>query len=73
MARATTITGGRNATEAIIPGRSVLSVGLPDLPAPEGWHWTLLTSVARLASLTVSTNRFPMRLLHPLIGTLSTP
>lgn len=50
MARAQTVTGGRNATAAIIPGRYALSVGFPDLPAPEGWRWTALSSVARLES-----------------------
>lgn len=46
--RAATRTGGRPATAAVIPGRYALSVGKPSLPAPDGWHWTLLADVARL-------------------------
>jgi type I restriction enzyme, S subunit len=45
-----TKTGGRDATTAVIPGRFALSVGRPDLPSPEGWCWTALTSVAKLES-----------------------
>lgn len=45
---ATTRTGGRAATTAVIPGRYGLSVGKPDLPAPDGWAWTRLADVARL-------------------------
>lgn len=45
-----TQTGGRPATKGVIPGRYALSVGNPDLPAPEGWHWTALADVARLES-----------------------
>ncbi len=43
-------TGGREATEGIIPGRFALSVGKPDLPVPPGWRWTALTEVAQLES-----------------------
>jgi len=43
-----TRTGGRAATEGVIPGKYALSVGLPPLHAPTGWAWTPLTSVARL-------------------------
>jgi len=50
MARAITITGGRNATEAVIPGDFCLSVGLPDRKAPSGWSWRPLTAIARLES-----------------------
>lgn len=50
MARVETRTGGRSATAAIIPGRAALAVGRPDLPAPDGWRWRLLTDLARLES-----------------------
>lgn len=45
-----TVTGGRDATLAVIPGRFALSVGRPDLPAPSNWKWTRLADVARLES-----------------------
>jgi len=50
MPRVHSKTGGRDATTAVIPGRYVLSVGLPDLQAPRGWTWKALSSVARLES-----------------------
>ena len=50
MSRRETSTGGRKATNAVIPGRIALSVGRPSLPAPEGFSWTKLTDVARLES-----------------------
>jgi type I restriction enzyme S subunit len=59
MARAQTVTGGRNATAAVIPGRCALSVGLPNLPAPEGWNWTPLSMVARLESGHTPSRRHP--------------
>ena len=59
MARAQTITGGRDATVAVIPGRHALSVGLPNLPAPDGWSWTPLSSVARLESGHTPSRRHP--------------
>ncbi|MER8975270.1 restriction endonuclease subunit S [Mesorhizobium sp. M0800] len=59
MARAQTITGGRDATVAVIPGRYALSVGWPNLPAPEGWSWTPLSSVARLESGHTPSRRRP--------------
>lgn len=43
-------TGGREATTGVIPGKFALSVGLPDLPAPDGWRWTPLNEVAQLES-----------------------
>ena len=46
--RAETRTGGRPATTGTIAGDFALSVGISDLSAPEGWHWTKLTDVARL-------------------------
>ena len=46
--RAETRTGGRPATAGTITGNFVLSVGMPNQPAPEGWRWTKLTDVARL-------------------------
>ncbi len=49
MARETR-TGGREATDAVIPGRFALSVGRPPrVPAP-GFTWRLLTDLARLES-----------------------
>lgn len=59
MARAQTRTGGRNATAAVIPGKYALSVGLPNLPAPEGWSWTSLSSVAKLESGHTPSRRHP--------------
>lgn len=46
--RSETQTGGREATNAVIPGRFALSVGKPDIATPQGWSWTRLTDVARL-------------------------
>lgn len=43
-------TKGREATKGVIPGRFALSVGLPELPAPNGWKWTALSAVAQLES-----------------------
>lgn len=43
-----TRTGGRPATTGLIAGDFALSVGLPHLPAPDGWRWRKLTDVARL-------------------------
>lgn len=45
-----TRTGGREATSGVIPGRFALSVGMPDLPAPEGWRWAPLLELATLES-----------------------
>ena len=59
MVRALTITGGREATAAVIPGRYALSVGFPGLPAPDGWKWTPLSSVARLESGHTPSRRHP--------------
>jgi type I restriction enzyme, S subunit len=47
---ASTRTGGRAATQGVIPGRFALSVGKPPTPEPAGFAWTALTSVARLES-----------------------
>lgn len=41
---------GRTATVNSIGGRAALAVGMPDTPAPSGWVWTPLTSIARLES-----------------------
>lgn len=59
MARAQTVTGGRDATAAVIPGKYALSVGLPNLPAPAGWRWRPLSSVARLESGHTPSRRHP--------------
>lgn len=45
-----TRTGGREATDAVIPGRIALSVGRPSLPEPPGFKWRRLSDVARLES-----------------------
>lgn len=50
---------GRAETEGVIPGRFALSVGKPDLPEPNGWKWTKLTSVARLESGHTPSRRHP--------------
>lgn len=46
----TTHTGGRDATTAIVPGSTALSIGKPTLAVPSGFTWTRLSSVARLES-----------------------
>jgi type I restriction enzyme S subunit len=43
-------TTGRSATDDLIVGRCILSVGHPGTPAPEGWQWVPLSRVARLES-----------------------
>lgn len=51
MAKRETATGGRPATDAIVPGKAALSIGRPaTLPEPTGFHWTALTQVAQLES-----------------------
>jgi len=51
VARRETATGGRRATEAIVPGIASLSIGRPAaLPEPDGFAWKLLSEVARLES-----------------------
>lgn len=45
-----TKTGGREATNGVIPGRIALSVGRSDLPEPEGFRWHRLSDLARLES-----------------------
>lgn len=39
--------GGREATEAVIPGVAALSVNNPQTQPPTGWQWTPLLRVAR--------------------------
>lgn len=41
---------GRAETVNIIPGRYALSVGSPQLPAPENWSWAKLIDIAQLES-----------------------
>jgi type I restriction enzyme S subunit len=41
---------GRAATDQVIPGVGILSVGMPDKEAPPGWKWLPLTDVAKLES-----------------------
>jgi type I restriction enzyme, S subunit len=43
-------TTGRSATDNLIVGRCILSVGNPRTPVPEGWRWVPLSRVARLES-----------------------
>lgn len=42
--------GGRDATDATIPGDYAISVGHPGTPLPEGWVWTPLNDLADLSS-----------------------
>jgi type I restriction enzyme S subunit len=50
---------GRSETIAVRPGRSALSVGDPETPAPPGWRWYRLTEVARLESGHTPSRRHP--------------
>ena len=59
MARLQTITGGREATTGVIPGRWALSVGNPRTQPVPGFRWTLLTHVARLESGHTPSRRKP--------------
>lgn len=52
-------TGGRAATEGVIPGNFAISVGNPGTQLPNGWHWTLLTDVARLETGHTPSRRHP--------------
>lgn len=45
-----TRTGGRNATDATVPGRFGISIGRPQLPEPPGFSWQPLSGLARLES-----------------------
>lgn len=56
---ASTVTGGREATRAVVPGRYALSIGNPQKPLPNGWAWTRLTSLARLESGHTPSRRRP--------------
>ena len=48
MARENTRTGGKPATDAIVPGDVCISIGKPPKKAPPGYEWRALTSAARL-------------------------
>lgn len=50
MAKKETRTGGRDATDSIIPGQYALSIGMPSIPAPAGFAWRQLTDIARMES-----------------------
>lgn len=50
---------GRSATDDVIPGQYILSVGMPDAPPPENWKWVPLLQVARLESGHTPTRRHP--------------
>ncbi|MBV1919728.1 MAG: restriction endonuclease subunit S, partial [Pseudomonadales bacterium] len=54
-----TKTGGREATQGVIPGKFALSVGKPETPTPEGWEWVKLTDVARLESGHTPSRKYP--------------
>jgi type I restriction enzyme S subunit len=54
-----TETGGRQATTRHIPPKLALAVGMPTDPAPEGWQWAPLTSLARLESGHTPSRRHP--------------
>jgi type I restriction enzyme, S subunit len=58
-APAETKTGGRDATTRHIPPKLALAVGMPTTPAPAGWRWTELTSLARLESGHTPSRRHP--------------
>ena len=50
---------GRRATDDVIRGRAILSVGKPETSAPDGWRWTPLSAVARLESGHTPSRRHP--------------
>ena len=54
-----TRTGGRPASTGVIPGDVALSVGKPNVAAPDGWKWTALTEVARLETGHTPSRRHP--------------
>lgn len=54
-----TKTGGREATTAVVPGRGLLSIGNPKTPAPNGYNWIALDSVARMESGHTPSRRKP--------------
>lgn len=54
-----TRTGGREATTGHIAGDCVLAVGRPAAEARAGWHWRLLTELARLETGHTPSRRHP--------------
>jgi type I restriction enzyme, S subunit len=54
-----TRTGGREATSGVIGGGTALAVGHPGTPAPPGFAWTELLSVARLETGHTPSRRHP--------------
>lgn len=50
MPRIRTLTGGRDATTAVIPGKGTLSIGHPGTACPPGYEWRALSEFARLES-----------------------
>ena len=54
-----TQTGGREATLRHISGAYSLSVGMPGIPAQQGWQWSRLTNLARLESGHTPSRRHP--------------
>ncbi|MCM2131309.1 restriction endonuclease subunit S [Larsenimonas rhizosphaerae] len=54
-----TKTGGRDATNGVIPGRIALSVGKPESQTPQGWIWAKLTDVARLETGHTPSRKYP--------------
>lgn len=59
MTRPQTVTGGREATTGVIPGRWALSVGHPGTKTASGFQWVRLTDVARLESGHTPSRRHP--------------
>lgn len=50
MSQRETRTGGRDATDAVVPGEYALSIGLPPRVPPARFTWRKLTDLARLES-----------------------
>lgn len=50
---------GREATTRRIPPKLALAVGMPSTPAPKGWQWGRLQSLARLESGHTPSRRHP--------------
>lgn len=59
LKRNETKTGGRQATLRHIAPKLALAVGMPSTPAPHGWKWVALTSVARMESGHTPSRRHP--------------
>lgn len=51
--------GGREATSRIVPGRSGISINIPDVPLPNRWKWVSLMRVARQETGHTPSRRIP--------------